>query len=55
MNFVARIFQVLGLIEAGFGLFIGFYVEDIKREVIHAAFGAVLFLIGWFLQKRVNS
>ena len=55
MNFVARILQLLGLIEAGYGLFIGLYEADIKRELMFAAFGAVLFLIGWLLQKRANS
>ena len=55
MHLVARIFQLLGLIEAGYGLFIGLYEQDIKRELIFGAFGAVLFFIGWLLQKRVDS
>ena len=55
MNFVARVFQLLGLIEAGYGLFIGLYEGDIKRELMFGAFGAVLFLIGWMLQKRASS
>ena len=52
---VARILQLLGLIEAGYGLFIGLYEQDIKRELTFAAFGAILFLIGWALQKRAGS
>jgi hypothetical protein len=55
MRFVARIFQLLGLIEAGYGLFIGLYEQDIKRELVFGAFGAVLFFIGWIIQRRANS
>jgi len=55
MHYFARILQLLGLIEAGYGLFIGLYEEDIKRELMFGAFGAVLFLIGWMLQKRTGE
>ena len=55
MLFIARILQLLGLIVAGYGLFIGLYEQDIKRELVFGAFGAVLFLIGWMLQKRAGS
>ena len=55
MIFVARIIQLLGLIEVGYGLFIGLYEGDIKRELMFGAFGSVLFLIGWMLQKRAKS
>ena len=55
MLLIARILQLLGLIEAGYGLFIGLYEQDIRRELIHAAFGSAIFLIGWALQKRVSS
>jgi hypothetical protein len=55
MNLISRIIQLLGLIEAGYGLFIGLYEGDIRRELMFGAFGTVLFLIGWLLQKRVRS
>jgi hypothetical protein len=55
VNFISRIIQLLGLIVAGYGLFIGLYVGDIKLELMVGAFGSVLFLIGWMLQKRARS
>lgn len=55
MHYVARGLQLLGLIYAGYGLFIGLYEQDIKRELMFGAFGAVLFLIGWLLQQRTQS
>jgi hypothetical protein len=55
VNFISRIIQLLGLIVAGYGLFVGLYVGDIKLELMVGAFGSVLFLIGWMLQKRVRS
>ena len=55
MHFFARILQLLGLVWAGYGLFIGLYEQDIKTELTFAALGAVLFLIGWALQKRTGS
>ena len=55
MNFFARVLQLLGLIWAGYGLFIGLYEQDIRGELTFGALGAVLFLIGWMLQKRGGS
>ena len=55
MLFFARLLQLLGLIEAGYGLFIGVYENDIKRELTFAAFGTFLFLVGWWLQKRASQ
>lgn len=55
MHLIARILQLLGLIEAGYGLFIGLYEQDIRRELVFGAFGGILFLIGWMLQKRTKS
>ena len=55
MHFFARILQLLGLVWAGYGLFIGLYEQDIKTELTFAGLGAVLFLIGWALQKRTGS
>ena len=54
MHYVARTLQLLGLTEAGYGLFIGLYEQDIKRELTFAVFGAILYLIGWALQKRAD-
>jgi len=54
MHLVARILQLLGLILAGFGLFIGLYVQDVKLELALGGLGAVLFLAGWMLQKRTS-
>ena len=55
MHLIARILQLLGLILAGIGLFIGLYVQDVKLELALGGLGAILFLVGWMLQKRTNS
>ena len=55
MHLIARILQLLGLILAGFGLFVGLYVQDVKLDLVLGGLGAVLFLVGWMLQKRRNS
>jgi|AP95_1055475.scaffolds.fasta_scaffold132711_2 hypothetical protein len=55
MHLIARILQLLGLILAGFGLFIGLYVEDLTLELGLGVLGAVLFLAGWMVQKRTSS
>lgn len=52
---VARGLQIVGLIEAGFGLFIGLYEGDLKQELWHGGIGGVIFLAGWLLQKRFSE
>ena len=42
---------MIGLIEVGYGLFIGLYEADIGRELRYASIGGALFLAGWLLQK----
>ena len=55
MRFFARGLQLLGLVEAGYGLLIGLYEQDIVRELQFAAFGAVLFLAGWLIQRHLSE
>ena len=55
MRLTSRVLQVLGLIEMGYGLFIGFHEEDIGRELRFAALGGILFLTGWLIQKRLGK
>jgi hypothetical protein len=55
MRFLARVLQLLGLVESGYGLFIGLHEQDIVRELKFAAFGAVLFLAGWLIQRYLSD
>ncbi len=55
MRFFSRVLQLLGLVEAGYGLFIGLHEQDIARELKFAAFGAVLFLAGWLIQRYLSE
>ena len=52
--YVARGLQMIGLIEVGFGLFIGLYEGDLKLELWHGGIGSVLFFAGWLVQKRFS-
>ena len=55
MNHLARAMQFIGLLEMGYGLFIGLYEGDIGREIRFAGIGGALFLIGWLLQRRLGG
>lgn len=55
MRIFARLLQLLGLAEAAYGLFLGLYEQDIVGELKFAAFGAVLFLTGWLIQKYLTE
>ena len=52
MLFLGRVFQLLGLVVAGYGLFVGLYEQSIRLELLLGAFGGALFLLGWLIQKR---
>ena len=49
---VARGLQMIGLIEVGFGLFIGLYESDLTQELWHGGVGGAIFFAGWLLQRR---
>lgn len=55
MNHLARAMQFIGLLEMGYGLFIGLYEGDIGREIRFAGIGGALFLIGWLLQRGLGG
>ncbi len=55
MMILSRALQLIGLIEMGYGLFIGFYEGDIGREIRFATIGGAIFLAGWLLQKRLKG
>ena len=55
MLFLARVLQLIGLIEVGYGLFVGFSEGDIGREIRFAAIGGAFFLAGWLIQKRLGD
>ena len=55
MTHLARALQFIGLLEVGYGLFIGLYEGDISREVRFAGIGGALFVLGWLLQKRIGG
>ncbi|MCZ6633951.1 MAG: hypothetical protein O7G87_11140 [bacterium] len=55
MFYLARVLQLIGLVEMGYGLFVGFYEADIGREIRLAAIGGAFFLAGWLVQKRLGD
>ncbi|MDA0746020.1 MAG: hypothetical protein O2954_05835 [bacterium] len=55
MMILSRALQLVGLLEMGYGLFIGLYDGDIGRETRFAAIGGAIFLAGWLLQKRLKG
>ncbi len=55
MKHLARALQFIGMLEMGYGLFIGLYEGDINREIRFASIGGLLFFVGWLIQKRVGG
>lgn len=55
MKVLARALQLVGLLEVGYGLFIGLFEGDIRRELWFTALGGAIFLVGWLIQKRLGG
>ena len=55
MRLLARGLQLIGLLEVGYGLFLGLYEGNIGGELRYAAIGGAFFLAGWLIQKRMDS
>jgi hypothetical protein len=57
MSYLARIFQVIGILEMGYGLFNG-VMQDLSAgegglalNLRHASIGGAFFLAGWLIQR----
>jgi len=58
MSYLARILQVIGILEMGYGLFNGVILDlgagegGLALNLRHALTGGAVFLAGWLLQRR---
>lgn len=55
MRFLARALQLIGLLEVAYGLSLGLFESDIRRELWYSAIGGGIFFVGWLLQKRLGG
>ena len=60
MFILARTLQVIGILEMGYGLFVG-VLQDLQTgqgglalDLRHALIGGGCFLAGWLVQKRIK-
>ena len=57
MSYLARTLQAIGILEMGYGLFVGVFQDfsagqgGLALNLRHAATGGAFFLAGWLLQK----
>ena len=50
--YIGRAVQIIGMLELGYALYVGYNQGEWKAELGHLALGSLLFIAGRFLERR---
>ena len=53
--YIGRALQLIAMLQVGYALYTGFVLDDWKGELRLLAIGALLFIVGRFVERRYAS
>ena len=50
--YIGRALQLIAMLQVGYALYTGFVLDDLKGEIRLLAIGALIFLVGRFVERH---